>query len=113
MVSDKALDEVLAEVRRKFEDKPKVAFAGFGMMTHMASSNTVLQTLVRDDMRGRVMSFYSMSTMGTAPLGSLMIGAVAGIIGAPAAIGARRTRRHGRWGRHGSWHRCRTAPDRR
>ncbi|MEX1184136.1 MAG: MFS transporter [Gemmatimonadota bacterium] len=67
---------------------PLLALAGFGMMAQMASSNTVLQTLVQDDMRGRVMSFYSMAHMGTAPLGSLIIGLLAGRIGAPAAIGA-------------------------
>lgn len=66
---------------------PLLLLAGFGMMAQMASSNTVLQTLVRDEMRGRVMSFYSMAFMGTAPLGSLLIGALAGRLGAPLAIG--------------------------
>ncbi|CAN5746410.1 MFS transporter [soil metagenome] len=66
---------------------PLLALAGFGMMAQMAASNTVLQTLVRDEMRGRVMSFYSMAFMGTAPIGSLLIGAIAGRYGAPAAIG--------------------------
>lgn len=66
---------------------PLLALAGFGMMAQMAASNTVLQTLVHDEMRGRVMSFYSMAFMGTAPIGSLLIGAIAGRFGAPAAIG--------------------------
>jgi MFS family permease len=61
--------------------------AGFGMMTQMASCNTVLQTIVEDDMRGRVMSFYTMAFTGTAPIGSLLLGLLADGIGAPAAIG--------------------------
>ncbi|HEX2166811.1 MAG TPA: MFS transporter [Longimicrobiales bacterium] len=65
---------------------PLIALAGFGMMTQMASSNTVLQTLVDDDKRGRVMSLYTMAFTGTAPIGSLLIGWVAGLIGAPTAI---------------------------
>ncbi len=62
--------------------------AGFGMMTQMASSNTVLQTLVDDDKRGRVMSLYSMAFLGTAPVGSLLAGGIAARWGAPVAIGA-------------------------
>lgn len=54
---------------------------GFGMMITMASSNTVLQTIADDDKRGRVMSFYTMSFMGTAPLGSLLGGFMADRIG--------------------------------
>jgi MFS family permease len=66
---------------------PLLLLAGFGMMAQMASSNTVLQTLVPDDMRGRVMSFYTMAFMGTAPIGSLLMGMLAARAGAPAAIG--------------------------
>jgi MFS family permease len=47
---------------------------GFGFMVQMASSNTMLQTLVDEDKRGRVMSFYMMSFQGTAPLGALAAG---------------------------------------
>jgi hypothetical protein len=50
----------------------------------MASSNTIIQTVVEDRMRGRVMSFYMMAFLGTAPFGSLLAGALAGRIGAPA-----------------------------
>ena len=46
-------------------------FAGFGMMQQMAASNTILQTIVDDDKRGRVMSFYAMAFQGMAPFGSL------------------------------------------
>jgi MFS family permease len=67
---------------------PLLALAGFGMMTQMASANTVLQTLVDDDKRGRVMSLYTMAFTGTAPFGSLLIGWAAARFGAPAAIAA-------------------------
>lgn len=59
-----------------------LAIAGFGFMTHMAVSNTILQTIVDDDKRGRVMSFYTMAFMGMAPLGSLFAGSLASSIGA-------------------------------
>jgi len=59
---------------------------GFGMMVHMASSNTVLQTMVDDDKRGRVMSLYTMSFMGMAPFGSLLGGSLASKIGAPYTL---------------------------
>jgi len=56
--------------------------SGFGMMVQMASSNIVLQTIVDEDKRGRVMSFYTMSFMGMSPFGSLLAGSLAGTIGA-------------------------------
>jgi MFS family permease len=59
---------------------------GFCMMVQMAASNTVLQTLVDEDKRGRVMSFYTMAFMGMAPLGSLLAGALADRIGAPWTV---------------------------
>ena len=59
---------------------------GFGMMVHMASSNTILQTMVDDDKRGRVMSLYVMSFMGMAPFGSLLGGSLASKIGAPYTL---------------------------
>ena len=55
---------------------------GFGMLMQMTSSNTILQTIVDDDKRGRVMSFYTMAFMGTAPFGSLLAGALASKVGA-------------------------------
>jgi MFS family permease len=63
-----------------------VLVAGSGMMQQMAASNTVLQTIVDDDKRGRVMSFYSMAFMGMAPIGSLIAGIAASHIGAPHTI---------------------------
>jgi len=62
--------------------------AGFGFMVQMASSNTLLQTIVVDDKRGRVMSFYSMAFVGSAPFGSLIAGAVAQRVGAPRTLAA-------------------------
>ena len=55
--------------------------AGFSMMVHMASSNTLVQTMVADKMRGRVMALYSMMFIGMAPLGALVAGAVADRLG--------------------------------
>jgi len=59
---------------------------GFGMMVQNASSNTLLQTIVDDDKRGRVMSMYTMAHMGTGPLGSLLAGGLASNIGAPNTL---------------------------
>jgi MFS family permease len=60
--------------------------AGFAMMTQMASSNTIIQTIVEDSKRGRVMSFYTMSFMGTMPIGSLLAGLIAHKIGASNTV---------------------------
>ena len=61
-------------------------FIGLGMMMQTAASNTILQTITDDDKRGRVMSFYTMAIMGTAPFGSLMAGGLAKVIGTPGTI---------------------------
>ena len=63
-----------------------MVLAGFGFMQQMASSNTIVQTIVEEDKRGRVMSFYSMAFQGAAPFGSLIAGAVASRIGAPRTL---------------------------
>lgn len=60
--------------------------AGFGMMQQLASSNTVLQTIVHDEKRGRVMAFYSMAFQGMAPFGSLLAGSLAERAGAPLTV---------------------------
>jgi MFS family permease len=60
--------------------------SGFGMMMQMASSNTILQTIVPDESRGRVMSYYTMAFVGMAPFGSLLAGGLANRIGAPTTI---------------------------
>ena len=59
---------------------------GIGMMQQMASSNTILQTIVEEDKRGRVMSYYAMAFTGMAPFGSLLAGTVANRIGAPDTL---------------------------
>ena len=59
---------------------------GAGMMLQSASANTILQTVVDEELRGRVMAFYSVAVLGTQPLGSLAAGALAERIGAPYTI---------------------------
>jgi MFS family permease len=59
---------------------------GVGFMVHLAASNTLIQTLVREEMRGRVMALYLMAFMGMATFGSLLAGAVAGAVGAPLTL---------------------------
>lgn len=59
---------------------------GFGMMQQMAASNTIIQTIVEDSKRGRVMSFYAMAFVGMAPFGSLLAGVLAHAIGAPRTV---------------------------
>ena len=59
---------------------------GLGFMVQMATSNTIIQTIVDEDKRGRVMSFYTMAFMGTAPFGSLLAGSLAAQIGAPNTL---------------------------
>ena len=65
---------------------PFLVVAGFGFMVQMAASNTILQTIVDDEKRGRVMSFYMMAFLGTAPFGSLLAGALSARIGAPHTL---------------------------
>ncbi len=60
--------------------------AGYSMMLQMSSSNTLIQAMVPDRLRGRVMAVYSMMFMGMAPLGALFAGSVAQKLGAPAAV---------------------------
>jgi MFS family permease len=59
---------------------------GFGMMQGLTASNTIIQTLVDEKMRGRVMSYYTMAFVGMAPFGSLLAGAMAHAIGAPRTV---------------------------
>jgi len=60
--------------------------AGFSMILQMASSNTLIQTMVPDELRGRVMAVYSMMFMGMAPFGALLAGAIAQHVGAPLTV---------------------------
>jgi MFS family permease len=59
---------------------------GAGFMTEMAATNTILQTTVEERLRGRVMAFYTMAFLGTAPIGSLLAGIVASRAGVSATI---------------------------
>jgi MFS family permease len=63
-----------------------VAVTGYAVMLTTASTNIVLQTLVREEMRGRVMSLYTMAFVGMTPIGALAGGAIAHRLGAPAAV---------------------------
>jgi MFS family permease len=63
-----------------------MVLTGFGLMVQLGACNTILQTIVDEDKRGRVMSFYSMAFLGMVPFGSLLSGALAGYIGAPGTV---------------------------
>jgi MFS family permease len=63
-----------------------VLVAGMGMMQGMAASNTVIQTIVSEDKRGRVMSYYTIAFIGMTPFGSLLAGTMAHVMGAPWTV---------------------------
>jgi MFS family permease len=65
---------------------PLMLFIGFGMMQGLTVSNTIIQTLVPEDKRGRVMSYYTAAFVGMAPFGSLLAGTLAAWIGAPKTV---------------------------
>jgi MFS family permease len=60
--------------------------SGVGMMTALLTCNTIIQIVVEEDKRGRVMSFHAMASVGTMPFGSLIAGIVAAHLGAPHAV---------------------------
>jgi len=61
-------------------------FIGFGMMMTMATTNTLIQSIVSDEMRGRVLSAYTMAFMSTSPFGGLLLGALSSKIGAQSTM---------------------------
>jgi len=63
-----------------------LALVGGGFMMQLAATNTFLQTVVQERLRGRVMSFYTMAFFGTVPIGSLIGGAIAERVGAPLTV---------------------------
>jgi MFS family permease len=65
---------------------PLLALAGGGFIVQMASTNTIIQTIVDERFRGRVMAFYTMAFFGTVPIGSLLSGLAAERVGAPMTI---------------------------
>lgn len=72
---------VLGLTTNVWQGLPVLAFIGLGGMMQMGATNTVIQTIAEDHMRGRVMSFYAMSFVGTMPIGSLVAGALTPHIG--------------------------------
>jgi MFS family permease len=60
--------------------------AGWFLLTFLMTANTMIQTMAPDDLRGRVFSVYSLALIGTAPLGALMLGALAKVLGARTAV---------------------------
>jgi MFS family permease len=64
-----------------------MVLVGFGLLQCVTGINTILQSLAPEDMRGRVMSYYTMAFFGAAPIGSLLASALADQIGAPIAVG--------------------------
>jgi MFS family permease len=60
---------------------------GYGLMLQLSSTNTLIQAMVPDRLRGRTMAVYAMMFMGMAPIGSLLAGALASHIGAPLTVG--------------------------
>jgi MFS family permease len=65
---------------------PALTLLGFGAMKHMGSTNTLLQTIVDDNMRGRVMAFYAMAMVGSMPIGSFLGGLLASVIGSSQTL---------------------------
>lgn len=63
-----------------------MAAAGYGLMYQVVATNTIVQTIVDDDKRGRVMSYYTIALLGSAPIGSLLGGALADRVGVPATF---------------------------
>jgi MFS family permease len=63
-----------------------LVLSGTSMIVVSASINTVLQTIVKEEMRGRIMALYTMAFVGTTPVGGLVGGAIANRVGAPVAV---------------------------
>ncbi len=77
---------LLGLVRNQTLSLMALGLVGLGLIVQLATSNTVLQTIVDDDKRGRVMSLYTMAFMGMAPFGSILGGALAHHIGVPSTF---------------------------
>jgi MFS family permease len=77
---------VFSQSRNLWLSMLMLPLVGAGMMLQAASANTILQTIVDEHLRGRVMAFYSVAVMGTMPIGSLIAGLLADRIGAPRTI---------------------------
>jgi len=66
--------------------QPLLVVAGAAMVAQAATANTLVQSMVPDALRGRIMSMFTLVLMGAMPLGNLLIGALAGLIGTMAAV---------------------------
>jgi MFS family permease len=77
---------VLAFAGQPWQAMPALVLVGFGVISAVASANTLIQALVPDELRGRVMSLFTMAFLGMAPLGSLAAGGIAHAIGAPTTL---------------------------
>ncbi len=77
---------LIALVQRLYPSLIFIVFAGFGLMAVYSSGNTILQTIVADDKRGRVLALYTMTYQGMAPLGSLLAGLLTRHTSAPATL---------------------------
>ncbi len=65
---------------------PLLTIAGAGMVAQAATANTLVQSMVPDALRGRIMSMFTLVLMGAMPLGNILIGSLAGLIGTMAAV---------------------------
>jgi MFS family permease len=65
---------------------PALLLCGFGMMVYLGSGNTLIQTIVEEEKRGRVMSIFTMALMGMEPVGSILAGSLAAYLGAPNTV---------------------------
>ncbi|GAB4443536.1 MAG: MFS transporter [Rhodocyclaceae bacterium] len=79
---------VFAASGRLWLAAPALMAIGFGIISAIAGGNTAIQTLVRDELRGRVMAIFTMSFLGVAPLGALAAGAAAELFGVRATLAA-------------------------
>src|SRR4051812_24276287 len=77
---------VFSQVRNLWLALAVLPFVGAGMMITMAATNTIIQTVVSEELRGRVMAFYTMAFLGTAPIGSLLAGVLADRVGPSTTI---------------------------
>ena len=79
---------LLAASRRFYLSLLIMLALGFSFLRHMASTNTLIQSLIPDEFRGRIMSLYTMTVVGLGPFGSLLTGVVAQRFGPPVTVAA-------------------------
>ncbi|WP_020472007.1 MFS transporter [Zavarzinella formosa] len=77
---------VFSQVNVTWMSAALLVTTGAGMMVQMAATNTLIQTMVEEDKRGRVMGFYGMAFQGTAPFGSLLAGWLAHVAGSANVV---------------------------